>query len=150
MATEKDPIDIHVGAKLRLRRTGVKLSQEKLAEALGITFQQVQKYENGSNRVGASRLFQVARILNVPVSYFFEGFTLPVADPTVRLMAAESQNDLTPYPQQPETGKAAPTSSREAKEINDLLAAFKAIPNPAVRKKVLDMIKSLAAGSTQA
>jgi transcriptional regulator with XRE-family HTH domain len=67
-----NPIDIHVGSRIRLRRTMLGMSQEKLGESLGITFQQIQKYEKGTNRVGASRLQNIAGILNVPVSFFFE------------------------------------------------------------------------------
>ncbi|MDA0990485.1 MAG: helix-turn-helix transcriptional regulator [Verrucomicrobia bacterium] len=66
------PVDVHVGQRLRMRRTLVGLSQEKLGEALALTFQQVQKYERGKNRVSASRLFELSKILDVPVSYFFE------------------------------------------------------------------------------
>ena len=69
---QPNPIDIHVGSRIRLRRTMLGMSQEKLGEALGITFQQVQKYEKGTNRVGASRLQNIAAILGVPVSFFFE------------------------------------------------------------------------------
>ena len=68
-----NPIDIHVGSRIRLRRTMLGMSQEKLGESLGITFQQIQKYEKGTNRVGASRLQNISSILNVPVSFFFEG-----------------------------------------------------------------------------
>ncbi|MFD2234793.1 helix-turn-helix domain-containing protein [Phaeospirillum tilakii] len=67
-----NPIDIHVGARMRLRRTLLGLSQEKLGEAIGLTFQQVQKYERGANRIGCSRLFDLARALDVPVSFFFD------------------------------------------------------------------------------
>ena len=67
-----NPIDIHVGSRIRLRRTMLGMSQEKLGESLGITFQQIQKYEKGTNRVGASRLQNIASILNVPVSFFFD------------------------------------------------------------------------------
>src|ERR1700733_2897255 len=67
-----NPIDVHVGQRVRQRRTLLGMSQEKLAEAIGLTFQQVQKYERGANRVGSSRLFDLARVLDVPVSYFFE------------------------------------------------------------------------------
>src|SRR3954470_4014359 len=69
---EPNPIDVHVGHKLRARRTLLGLSQEKVGEAMGLTFQQVQKYERGANRIGASRLWDMSRILNCPVSYFFE------------------------------------------------------------------------------
>src|SRR5678816_919138 len=67
-----NPVDIHVGGRVRLRRTLLGMSQEKLADALGLTFQQVQKYERGANRIGASRLHQLSRILEVPVAFFFE------------------------------------------------------------------------------
>ena len=67
------PVDAHVGARVRLRRTMLGMSQEKLGEALGLTFQQVQKYEKGTNRVGASRIQQISEILQVPVSFLFEG-----------------------------------------------------------------------------
>ena len=66
------PIDIHVGSRIRLRRTLLGMSQERLGEALGLTFQQVQKYERGVNRVGASRLFDLSRVLDVPISFFFD------------------------------------------------------------------------------
>ena len=67
-----NPIDIHVGSRIRLRRTLLGMSQQKLGEAIGLTFQQVQKYERGANRVGSSRMFELARVLDVPISYFFE------------------------------------------------------------------------------
>ena len=66
-------IDQHVGARLRLRRSMLDMSQSELGEKLGVTFQQVQKYERGTNRIGASRLFHVAKVMEVPVAYFFEG-----------------------------------------------------------------------------
>src|SRR4028119_993964 len=66
------PIDVHVGGRVRLRRTVVGWSQERLGEALGLAFQQVQKYERGVNRIGASRLFDLARVLDVPISFFFD------------------------------------------------------------------------------
>ena len=68
-----NPIDKHVGSRVRMRRMMLSMSQEKLGDALGLTFQQVQKYEKGTNRVGASRLQQIAQILQVPVAFFFEG-----------------------------------------------------------------------------
>jgi transcriptional regulator with XRE-family HTH domain len=73
--TRRDPnyIDVHVGSRIRMRRQLINMSQEKLGELLGITFQQVQKYEKGANRISASRLFHSARILGVPVQFFFEG-----------------------------------------------------------------------------
>ncbi|MEI9803292.1 MAG: helix-turn-helix domain-containing protein [Pseudolabrys sp.] len=68
-----NPIDKHVGSRVRMRRMMMSMSQEKLGDALGLTFQQVQKYEKGTNRIGASRLQHIAQILQVPVSFFFEG-----------------------------------------------------------------------------
>ena len=72
-----DPVDVHVGARVRMRRLMLGLSQDKLAETVGLTFQQIQKYEKGANRIGASRLFQLASALNVPVQYFYEDLRKP-------------------------------------------------------------------------
>jgi transcriptional regulator with XRE-family HTH domain len=74
---EKNPTDAHVGGRIRMRRMMLKMSQEKLGDALGITFQQIQKYEKGTNRVGASRLQHISQVLQVPVAFFFEGMILP-------------------------------------------------------------------------
>src|SRR6201991_3320337 len=76
-----NPIDKHVGSRVRMRRMMLGMSQEKLGAALGLTFQQVQKYEKGSNRIGASRLQQIAHILQVPVAFFFEGAPAPEGGP---------------------------------------------------------------------
>ena len=76
-----NPIDKHVGARVRMRRMMVQMSQEKLGESLGITFQQIQKYEKGTNRIGASRLQQISIVLGVPVAFFFEG--APTVGPEV-------------------------------------------------------------------
>src|SRR5271168_979573 len=70
--TRPSPIDVHVGSRIRLRRTLMGMSQERLGESLGLTFQQVQKYERGVNRVGASRLYDLSRVLDVPISFFFD------------------------------------------------------------------------------
>ncbi len=75
------PVDIHVGARIRLRRTLLGMSQEKLGEAVGLTFQQIQKYERGTNRVSASRLYQFGQTLDVPVSFFFDGLNSPTIGP---------------------------------------------------------------------
>src|ERR671926_593637 len=77
-----NPIDVRVGARLRLRRNMLRLSQEKLGEAIGLTFQQVQKYERGANRIGASRLHELSRVLDVPISFFFDD-TDPVRAPAI-------------------------------------------------------------------
>src|SRR5246127_5649896 len=74
-----NPVDVHVGSRVRLRRTLLGMSQEKLGEAIGLTFQQVQKYERGANRIGASRLFDLSRVLDVPVEYFFDDMSAEVS-----------------------------------------------------------------------
>ena len=85
---QPNPIDVHVGKRIRLRRTLLGFSQEKLAAMLGLTFQQVQKYERGNNRVGASRLWDISNVLNVPVSFFFEDMDSEVARQSPRTFSA--------------------------------------------------------------
>jgi len=123
-----NPIDVHVGSRIRLRRNMQGMSQEKLGELLGITFQQIQKYEKGSNRVGASRLQAISSILGVPVSFFFE----------------DAPTDGTPTG----FGESAGTnyvvdflSSPEGLQLN---RAFVRIQDPKVRRKILDLVKTLA------
>lgn len=127
----KNPIDRHVGLRIRIRRQLKRFSQEQLAESLGVTFQQVQKYENGSNRVSASRLFDVARTLEAPVSYFFEG--LSTETPTG--VAEESTSFIYDFLSTPE-GVAVAT-------------AFPRIKNAAARKRIVELIRSLADEESQ-
>ena len=87
-------VDVHIGQRLRLRRKLAGLSQEQLAERLGVTFQQVQKYEKGTNRISASRLFGAARLLSVPVSYFFEGLATADAEPGHVIPMTRDEHDL--------------------------------------------------------
>ena len=124
-------IDIHVGSRVRLRRMMIGMSQEKLGEKLGLTFQQVQKYEKGTNRIGASRLHHMAEILGVPVQFFFEDM------PGQKIGAAESgfaESEATPY-------VLDFVSSAEGLQLN---RAFTRIGNPVVRRRLLELIKSLA------
>ncbi|PDT53318.1 MULTISPECIES: helix-turn-helix transcriptional regulator [Sinorhizobium] len=129
---KKEPraIDIHVGNRIRLRRLALDWSQTKLGEALDVSFQQVQKYEKGLNRVGASRLQRAAEVLSVPVSYFFEG-------------GPESTNGL-------EHNGAAVTSSDEmlqflaTEEGVALNRAFARLSDPQVRRKIVALVKALA------
>lgn len=125
MDKTRDPLDIHVGQRLRMRRGLAGLSQEKLAEAVGVSFQQIQKYENGSNRVGARRLFDLGQVLSVPVEWFFEGFAGVVP---VSAVAEQTQN------------LSEDTFTR--KETIDLLKAYYQLPE-SVRKHVLAMVKSM-------
>jgi transcriptional regulator with XRE-family HTH domain len=125
-----NPIDIHVGSRIRLRRTMLGMSQEKLGESLGITFQQIQKYEKGTNRVGASRLQNISSILNVPVSFFFED--APGDQGAQGGMAeASSSNYVVDF-----------LSSSEGLQLN---RAFVKISDPKVRRRVVDLVKALAA-----
>jgi transcriptional regulator with XRE-family HTH domain len=118
-----DPVDVHVGTRLRQRRTLLGMSQEKLAAAFGVSFQQIQKYERGANRVSASRLHQLTRILNVPVGYFFEGMT-----------------DL------PQNGSTHPAHDSEmvaSRETLELVRAYYRIEDPTVRRRLVDLLRSL-------
>lgn len=125
------PVDVHVGSRLRLRRTLLGLSQGKLGEAVGLTFQQIQKYERGANRVGASRLFEFSRILNVTISYFFE--EMGKVD---KSSAAEGFSDQAQLPVDP--------GSMSRRETLELVRAYYRIEDPSVRKRVKDLIKSIA------
>jgi transcriptional regulator with XRE-family HTH domain len=123
------PVDVHVGSRVRLRRTLLGMSQEKLGEAIGLTFQQVQKYERGANRIGASRLFELSQVLDVPVAFFFDDMSaITSGGPVPGLSAA------------PEDFDSAALSRRE---ILELARAFDRIKDEKVRKSVLELTKSL-------
>src|SRR5512144_1080853 len=125
-----NPIDVRVGARLRLRRNMLGLSQEKLGDAIGLTFQQVQKYERGANRIGASRLHELSRVLDVPISFFFDD-TDPVRAPAMGGFAEPPAEDF----------DADPLRKREMLE---LVRVYSAIQDAAVRRRLLDLTKALA------
>ncbi len=125
-----NPIDVHVGSRIRLRRTMLSMSQEKLGEALGITFQQIQKYEKGTNRVGASRLQNISAVLNVPVAFFFEDAPGEQASDQGGMSEANSSNYVVDF-----------LSSSEGLQLN---RAFIKIEDPKVRRKIIDLTKALA------
>ena len=125
MPRVRNPIDAHVGSRLRLRRTLAGMSQTELGAKIGLTFQQIQKYEKGANRIGAGRLFQFAEILGVPPSFFFDG--LPATP------AANSQ-----------TGGEAAESSVLSRDSMELLRAYNNIPNENVRRRILALVKSMS------
>src|SRR5713226_3104077 len=127
-----NPIDVHVGSRVRLRRNMLGLSQEKLGEAIGLTFQQVQKYERGANRIGASRLHELSRVLDVPVSFFFDDMD-PVRAPAIPGGFAEPPV---------EAFESDPMRRRETVELVD---AYYAIDDAAVRRRLLDLARALAA-----
>jgi transcriptional regulator with XRE-family HTH domain len=138
MAGKKpNPVDAHVGSRVRLRRMLLGMSQERLGESMGLTFQQVQKYEKGVNRIGASRLFQISKILDVPVQFFFEeapyagdGSRAPgLAEPDSEAFILEFLN------------------SREGLELN---RAFVKIADPKVRKSVVDLVRALSSSDRTA
>lgn len=134
---EKDgrpsPIDVHVGTRIRLRRTLLGMSQEKLGEALGLTFQQVQKYERGVNRVGASRLFDLSRVLDVPISFFFDD--LPDSLSGLAGKRATGMGD---------SQEGFEEENMNRRETLELVRAYYRISDPSIRKKVFELIKSMA------
>jgi len=125
-------IDAHVGRRVRERRTLLGISQERLGAAIGLTFQQVQKYERGINRIGAGRLHALSCALDVPVSYFFDGL------PTERAGADDGAG--TDVPLADLTGFEDPLGRRETLYLVD---AYYAIPDPHVRRRMLDLVRSL-------
>jgi transcriptional regulator with XRE-family HTH domain len=129
-----NPIDVHVGSRVRLRRNMLGLSQEKLGEAIGLTFQQVQKYERGANRIGASRLHELSRVLDVPVSFFYDD-----VDP-VRAEAIPSGFEESPQ-------AAFDSDPLRRRETRDLVDAYYRIGDVAVRRRLYDLAKALASGS---
>ena len=120
-----NPIDLHVGARVRMRRKLLGMSQEKLADALGLTFQQVQKYERGANRVSASKLFEIARFLDVAPAYFFDGLAAEAALPG-RSPQEQSLHQFLMTP--------------EGVELASLLPKL----NPKYRRRVLELVRTLA------
>jgi len=128
-----NPVDVHVGNRVRLKRTLVGLSQEKLGEGLGLTFQQVQKYEQGTNRIGASRLWDISHVLDCPVSYFFEDMD----DQT----EAASPRNLSTTTTEPEHAEADPIAKRETLE---LVRAYFKIKDPHVRRRIYELTNSIS------
>ncbi|HQT76399.1 MAG: transcriptional regulator [Rhodospirillales bacterium 20-64-7] len=130
------PIDVHVGSRIRLRRTLLGMSQERLGESLGLTFQQVQKYERGVNRVGASRLFDLSRVLDVPISFFFDD----MPDSLASNFGGTSQRRSSTMTESHDPFGDDTLSRRETLE---LVRAYYRITDPAVRKRVFELIKSM-------
>ena len=131
-----NPTDKHVGARVRMRRMMLSMSQEKLGDALGLTFQQVQKYEKGANRIGASRLFDLSRVLDVPVSFFFDDMpadpdSIPTSDGSVGGFGEEKSSSFEPDPM-------------AKRETLELVRAYYRITDPQVRKRLFELTKSVA------
>jgi transcriptional regulator with XRE-family HTH domain len=124
-----NPVDVHVGLQVRLRRKELKISQEKLAETLGLTFQQVQKYERGANRISASKLYEIARTLRVPMAWFFEGLSDP----------SEGRDDNAPPPD-------SASFAHEfllTQEGIDLASLFPRLRQRRVRRRLVELVRSL-------
>ena len=130
-----NPVDVHVGNRVRLRRTLLGMSQERLGEALGLTFQQVQKYERGANRVGASRLFDLSRILDVPISFFFDDMTPETSSQSPSLLQGGVVE---------ETHQAVELDPHCRRETLSLVRAYYCINDPHVRRRVYELAKALA------
>ncbi len=127
-----DALDMHVGSRLRARRLMLGLTQEQLGDAVGLTFQQIQKYERGINRMGASRLWELARALGVPIGWFYQGGA--AAARPLAGFAMPGQEPFGDAPERPEP----PADAR------DLLDAFGRISDPVVRQRIVELVKSLA------
>jgi len=125
-----NPIDKHVGSRVRMRRMMIGMSQEKLGEKLGITFQQIQKYEKGTNRIGASRLQQIATVLSVPVSFFFEGA------PTPEGASGEFSEASSP---------AYVSEFLASSEGLALTKAFMKVKDAKVRRRLVDLVEAMVA-----
>jgi len=129
-AKSPNPIDIHVGSRVRMRRNLVGYSQEKLGEMLGLTFQQVQKYEKGTNRVSASRLYQIGKILSVPVQFFYDDLPEEIESSQYGFAESATEAPIMDF-----------LSSSEGLQLNK---AFASIEEPAVRRKVVELVKAIA------
>jgi len=125
-----NPVDLHVGGRVRMRRKVLGVSQERLAEALGLTFQQVQKYERGANRVSASKLYEIARFLSAPVAYFFEGLSDPSAPGGGGVGDGGAEQFVHEF--------------LMTAEGLELAATFPKIGRPRLRRRILDLVRALA------
>lgn len=134
MKDKPDPVDVHVGSRVRLRRTLLGLSQEKLGEAVNLTFQQIQKYERGANRIGASRMYQLSQVLDVPVSFFYDGLT-----EGVRFGAGFGEAEKSGYEAEP--------GQFSRRETLELVRAYYKIGDQEIRKRVFEMVKAIGAAT---
>jgi transcriptional regulator with XRE-family HTH domain len=135
MSKNPNPIDKHVGSRVRMRRVLVGLSQERLGESLGVTFQQVQKYEKGTNRIGASRLQQISNVLGVPIAFFFED--------------APGESAGNPgFSESP--GSDYVVDFLSTSEGVALTRAFLRVKDPKVRRRIVDLVTSIADATTAA
>ncbi|MBR3676958.1 MAG: helix-turn-helix transcriptional regulator [Alphaproteobacteria bacterium] len=137
---EPNPVDVHVGKRIRLRRTILHITQQEMAEMLGLTFQQVQKYEKGMNRVGASRLWDISRVLKVPMGFFFEDMDAKVAMQSPRML----QTPLGGEYKVSEQKNSFDDDPMKKEETLQLVRAYYRITNRAVAKQMLDLMIALS------
>jgi transcriptional regulator with XRE-family HTH domain len=127
-----NPVDVHVGTRVRLRRTLLGMTQTGLGDAIGLTFQQVQKYERGVNRIGSSRLYDLARVLDVPINFFFDEMPKEVASKS----GAASSGPV-------EGAEAFDPDIVSKRETLELVRAYYKIESPQIRKRLFEMVKAL-------
>ena len=127
-----NPVDIHVGTRVRLRRKQLGVSQERLAEALGLTFQQVQKYERGANRISASKLWDTAGFLAVPIAFFFDGLKEGVSSGMAEPDGAPFLHDLV-----------------MDRDVSDLVTAFAGIERRRMKRRIVELVREIAAEESQ-
>ena len=132
------PVDVHVGARLRRRRTLLGMNQTKLGDAIGVTFQQVQKYESGANRISASRLFDLSRMFEVPVEYFFDDMPTAVAASTPTQGGGKAKG--------PPSYEPNPMARRETLQ---LVRAYYKIRDPQVRRRLYELTRAIGAGASR-
>lgn len=135
-----NPVDVHVGKRIRLRRTILHITQQQMADMLGLTFQQVQKYEKGMNRVGASRLWDISRVLEVPMGFFFEDMDASVASQSPRML--NGQFDNASFVGE-ETGGLNEDPMKK-QETLELIRAYYKITNRAIAKQMFDLMVALS------
>ncbi len=146
---KQSPIDTHVGSRMRLRRTLMGMSQERLGDALGLTFQQVQKYERGVNRVSASRLFDLSRVLDVPISFFYDDMPDRLAH-AYGVPSGRSGGGASMGFAEAQEGFGSSSSSGQDEKLHhretlELVRAYYRITDPVVRKRFFDLLRSMAA-----
>ncbi len=134
-----NPVDVHVGARLRVRRMLLGMSQTTVGEAIGLTFQQMQKYEKGTNRISASRLFDLSRLLDVPIQYFFDDMPTAVA-------ASSPATEKRGRAKKPPSYEPDPMARRETME---LVRAHYKISDPEIRKRLFELAKAAGAATSK-
>ncbi len=132
------PVDVHVGARLRVRRTLLGMSQTTVGDAIGLTFQQMQKYERGANRISASRLFALSRVLDVPIEFFFDDMPTAVAATSPVVGGGKAKK--------PPSYEPDPMATRE---ILELVRAYYEVSDPRVRKRLYELTKALGAAASR-